>query len=563
MRELFDLIREGAHLDMRRMAVHTCASAVATVLMLAAVGSAAAEVAEKGVSLPLALLFLVALVLGVFSKRIVFRSAGTEIEAVLNRVRIDLAERIRHADLRALEGVGRAALFAALTRHTRSIAQTLTMLVFASQQAIVIAAASLYLLWLSPVAFLLSAGFLSVALYLYARQLRGVRRNQAEAEAAESQVAAGIAELFEGAKEIRMSTARGDALMADLDAASDSAQQARITAKKSWNASYVRVELLFFVLIGVSVFVVPLFTVSYHEVAIKVTTILLFLVGPIGGVVQNLYNIDEARSALNGIRDVRRRLAEAADAAPDDSVHAIPAPEREITLEDVTFSYREPQGGTGFTLGPISLTLRAGETVFITGGNGSGKSTLLLLLTGLIRPDSGRILVDGRPLAVGEYQAYRDSMAVIFYDFHLFRRLYGIGSPDPEAAAALIASLEIDDKVSVEGDAFTTVDLSAGQRKRLALAAAEMENKPILVLDEWAADQDPAFRRKFYGEFLDVFAGRHRFRIFVTHDDRWFDRADRVLQMVDGQVHDVTGEPAAGRSASGSRQPRRRNSLES
>ena len=276
---------------------------------------------------------------------------------------------------------------------------------------------------------------------------------------------------------------------------------------------------------------------------IKVTTLMLFLVGPISGVMQNLYNVNEARTALLGIRDVRRRLREAADAAPDETVRTIPKPEHEITLEDITFSYREPQGGTGFTLGPLSLTLRVGETVFITGGNGSGKSTLLLMLTGLIRPDSGRILVDGKPLAVNEYQAYRDSIAVVFYDFHLFRRLYGVGAPDSETAAALLAALEIDDKVAIEGDAFTTVDLSAGQRKRLALAAAELEDKPVLVLDEWAADQDPAFRRKFYGELLDKAAERHRFRIFVTHDDRWFDRADRVLQMVDGKVVEVTGEP--------------------
>jgi len=543
MKELIALIRREARLDLRRMAFHSCVSAGATTLMLAVIASAAAQVAENGTSLLLAFAFLALLLVYVVSTRIVLSRSSTEIEAILDRTRIDLAEQIRNADLRALNGVGRGALFAALTRHTRSISQTLSMLVFGSQQAILIAVAGLYLLWLSPVAFAVTAVFSAVALYLHTRRMKTIQASQAEAEKAEGALAAGISELLDGSKEVRMNAGRGDALMAGLARASGETDTARTAAKRHWNGSFIWVQILFYVLIGISVFVVPLFTESYHDVVIKVTTVMLFLVGPIGGLAQSLYNVNEARAALLGIGDLRQRLNEAADAAPDETAESIPRPEREITLEDVTFSYRNADGKAGFTLGPVSLTLRAGETVFITGGNGSGKSTLLLLLTGLMQPDSGRILIDGRPLEVGEYQAYRDSIAVIFYDYHLFRQFYGIGKPDPEAAAKLLADLEVDDKTSVENGAFTTVDLSAGQRKRLALAAAELENKPLLILDEWAADQDPAFRRKFYGELLDAMAERHRFRVFVTHDDRWFDRADRVLQMVEGGVHDVTGDP--------------------
>ena len=260
MRELFDLIRKEARLDLRRMAVHSCVGAVTTILMLASIGTAAAQVSKDGAGLPLALVFLTAMVLGVISKRVVLGNAGKEFEAVLHRIRSDLAEHIRNADLRALEGVGRAGLFAALTRHTRSVAQTLSMLVYASQQAIVIAAAGLYLAWMAPAAFAVAVGFLCIALFLHVRRLRAVRENQAKAEEAETEVAAGIAELFGGAKEIRMNTGRGDDLMTGLDAASAGAKQARTQSKKSWNGSFVRIELLFYVLIGVSVFVVPLFT---------------------------------------------------------------------------------------------------------------------------------------------------------------------------------------------------------------------------------------------------------------------------------------------------------------
>lgn len=531
-------------LDLRRLIAFSCLSAFAAVLMLGVVSTAAAQVAKDGVSLMLMVVFLMALLIYGVSLRVVLVNAGVEIEAVVSRFRVDLAEQLRNADSRVLGDIGRGTLFAALTRHTRTISQALSMLVFGAQHGILIVVASLYLAWLAPSAFFVMALFALVAIALHFARLRRIGESRMKAEAAETKVAAGITELLDGAKEIRMNVARADALMADLWADSAEASRARTAAKQGWNGGFVRIQLIFFTLIGFTVFAVPLFSAGYHAVVVQVTTAMLFLIGPISETVQSLSNVDEARAALVRIRDLRRRLREAADAAPDETTGSIASPRREITLDEVTFTYRDAAGRAGFTLGPVSLTLRAGETVFVTGGNGSGKSTLLILLTGLVRPESGRILVDGRPLAVNEYQAYRDSIAVVFYDFHLFQRLYGIGEPDPETAARLLADMEMDGKVAICGDAFTTVALSSGQRKRLALTAAELEDKPVLVLDEWAADQDPMFRRKFYGELLESITGRHRFRVFVTHDDRWFDRADRILQLVDGMVHDVTDDPA-------------------
>lgn len=543
MRELIEFVIAEARADPRRFVFLSCLSAIATTIVLGTVNVAAGQVEKEGVSLALAVLFLAALGIYVLSQRTVLVLAGNEIEGIVHRLRVRLEEEVRRANLRTMGEVGREPLFAALTRHTRTISQTLAMLVFGAQQAILIFFAGLYLAWLSPLAFMIAAVFTVVAAIIHVRRIRRVRARQIEAEAAEQKVSAGIGELLDGFKEIRMNARRADALMAALNMASEEARQARVAAKRSWNGNFVAVQLIFYTLIGLTVFAVPLFTDTYHDVVIKVTTTMLFLIGPIGGLAQSLFNVDEARSALRGIRELQRRLREAMESAPDEAAAELPVPKREIVFEDVTFAYRDAAGQPTFTVGPVSLTLKAGETVFISGGNGSGKSTFLLLLTGLVQPDSGQIKVDGQPLDVSHYQAYRDSISAIFTEYHLFQRLYGIGEPDPETARRLLEDVEVSDKTAIQDGAFTTVALSAGQRKRLALAAVEMEGKPMLVLDEWAADQDPLFRRKFYGGLLDDIAGRHRFRILVTHDDRWFDRADRLLHMVDGAIRDVTGEP--------------------
>ena len=177
----------------------------------------------------------------------------------------------------------------------------------------------------------------------------------------------------------------------------------------------------------------------------------------------------------------------------------------------------------------------AGETVIISGGNGSGKSTLLRLLTALYSPQAGEILLDGRLSVPGDADSYRSLFSAVFSDYHLFKRLYGIMPEALEEAPDLLHRFEVDDKTSVVGGAFTTIDLSAGQRKRLALIVAILETRPICVLDEWAADQDPIFRRKFYTELLAMLKQRGVTVIAVSHDERYFDCADRRLHMEEGK----------------------------
>ena len=187
------------------------------------------------------------------------------------------------------------------------------------------------------------------------------------------------------------------------------------------------------------------------------------------------------------------------------------------------------------------MLFRSGELVFITGGNGAGKSTLLKLLTGLYQPAQGVVRLDGELQTEANQDAYHSLFTHIFSDFHVFRRLYGIDPGGGEQVEGLLRRMELEEKTRFTDNGFETVELSSGQRKRLALIVGELEDKPIIVLDEWAADQDPRFRRKFYEELLPELKRRGKTVVAVTHDDKYYGVADRILSMREGTLVETTG----------------------
>jgi putative ATP-binding cassette transporter len=352
----------------------------------------------------------------------------------------------------------------------------------------------------------------------------------------------GLTDLLRGFKEVRMSTRRADGVLADLRSLSASARRVNSATKKQWGLEFALLQAMFYTLIGLMVFLVPIFAASYSEVVVQATLVALFIVGPIGTLAYVTPLVSQTEFALANIEAMGERLRTSSAGSPDESASGLGRVPSSIALRDATFTYTGEGGAAVFEAGPLSAEFRAGEITFVTGGNGSGKSTMLRLLTGLMPLAGGRLLADGEPVDVGQMQAYRDQMSAIFSDYHLSRRLYGIANADPARVSALVARLEMQDKVAVRDGAFTTVDLSVGQRKRLALVVALLEDKRVIVLDEWAAGQDPHFRRVFYEELLPELRAQDKIVICVTHDDRWFGLADRVLGMNEGRFTEVSAK---------------------
>ena len=202
-----------------------------------------------------------------------------------------------------------------------------------------------------------------------------------------------------------------------------------------------------------------------------------------------------------------------------------------------------------FSLGPVDLSFKPGEIVFIVGGNGSGKSTLAKLITGLYIPEAGEIVLDDKKITDDNREWYRQHFSVIFSDYYLFEKLLGMGKPAlDEQAQEYLRQLKINHKVTIENGKLSTTDLSQGQRKRLALLTAYLENRPIYLFDEWASDQDPMFRDIFYKEILVNLKKRNKTVLVISHDDHYFHLADRIIKLDYGKIEydKVNSEVAVG-----------------
>jgi putative ATP-binding cassette transporter len=300
----------------------------------------------------------------------------------------------------------------------------------------------------------------------------------------------------------------------------------------------VNSQISMYVLLGAVVFVAPTLSNSLGGSSIsKATTALLFVVGACFGLVQSIPILLNANAAASRIEELETTLR----AAGSTELKEITIPKRfeKIEMRDITFRYVDKFSDAAFKIGPIDFTLQPGELVFITGGNGSGKSTFLRVLSGLYPPNSGEITLDGVRIDDHNRDTYRALMSAIFFDYHLFQRLYGIPREQSGELQRLLAQFRLSDKTGLVDGEFRTLDLSGGQRRRLALIVSLLEKRPILLLDEWTAEQDPEFRRKFYDELLPDLMAAGATIVVITHDDRYLDeltlRARRV-RMDEGRI---------------------------
>ncbi len=453
-----------------------------------------------------------------------------EIERILDRVRVRIADKVRRVELLPLEEIGRAAVFTSLTRETAILSQAVRLMAVALRAALLVVLLLFYLASLSMTACILTVvlGALGVILYL-----PRARKAQADLEAAaqrENEFFTVLTHLLEGFKEVKLHRRRSEELFARAVATSAATAETKIDGFSHFTRLNVFSQSVFYVLIAAIVFVLPSLTHVSSDVVIKATATILFIIGPIASVVMALPTFASANVAAEGIQKLEAALDLHLEQQTPTSGEERAA-FREIRLEGVTFEFKSAEGRTEFRLGPVDLELRAGETLFLSGGNGSGKTTLLKVLTGLYPPHSGRIYLDRQPVDASNAEEYRSLFSTIFPDYHLFDRLYGLEGATPEAVAAGLRDMDLHAKTAVAEGRFTTLNLSSGQRKRMAMAVALLEDRPIYVFDEWAAEQDPEFRQHYYDVILPRLKERGKTLVVVTHDDRYY-RAGYIDQMV-------------------------------
>jgi putative ATP-binding cassette transporter len=455
-------------------------------------------------------------------------------QAAILKLRLDFARRILAAPLQILEKKG-GRLFTILIDDINLISMTVERLPIALAGAATVVGCIVYLSLLSQILTLCFLLILAGGGLFYLIPLRRIQR-QLQPLREESNRAYGLFQaLHSGLKDLLQSGRRRHAFLGrhlEPVVRRQGELQVRIRVLETifgrWGELYLLLGL------AALLFTIPLHGLVTYPVFGSFILAVLFMLGGLTSAVSFVGLLSRVDTSLEEIKTIGidlSNLDEHASSPPPTPFHA-PV----VTLQEVRFRYSDA-AGSAFVLGPINLVFDTPEIVFIVGGNGGGKSTLLKLLTGLYTPTSGAIFHDSHPLLTEEAALHRELFTVVFSDSHVFTPLLGQEETALQTDAdRLLAAMRLESRVSYLDGSFSTTDLSSGQRKRLALVVALLDDRPIYVFDEWAADQDPEFRRLFYHRFLPELKQRGRLVIAITHDETYFDRADRIIRLGEGRI---------------------------
>jgi cyclic peptide transporter len=530
-----ELVRREMHGSLPRLLVMSALGGLSTAAILAAIN---AGLQGTG-SLWAATLFLVALFLFIKTQYYVTITTTAEIEAIIHKIRLRVMDHIRRSELLSLEAIGRSRIVAAITSDTAVLTQASNMLCFSIQGAVLVFFVAIYVAFLSLAAIVTTIVIIGVAGVIFHYKNRRLAAEKQKSAEWEGRLFDRLTDFLDGFKEVRLNAARSMDLFDDASEVSRTAANIKINSQAETFKLIVTSQVSMYVLIGAVVFVAPQFSEALGGLTLtKTTTALMFIVGACFGLVQAIPILLNANAAADRIEQLEIEL-QATASALDAAGTAVPSRFDAIEMTGIQFRYVDRSSEATFKIGPIDFSLHPGELVFITGGNGSGKSTFLRVFSGLYPPDSGQIRLNGQLIGDETRDKYRSLMSAIFFDYHLFHKLYGIPDPDPGEVDRLLRQFRLDTKTSLTKGEFRTLDLSGGQRRRLALIVSLLEKRPILLLDEWTAEQDPEFRRKFYDELLPELMGAGATVVVITHDDRYLDELHlpaRRIRMDEGRI---------------------------
>ncbi len=515
----------------------------------------------------------------------------------LTILRMRLTRSILGAPLRRLEIIGAPKLLATLTGDVGAIVGALGMIpVLLMHLALVVGSLS-YMGWLSWRVLLQTLAFMGFGIFTYRMATSRAMGYFYRMRELQNDVMERARGAVEGSKELKMHKGRREAFLESTEVSVAELQRQSRAGTLAFAASSSWGQALFFVLIGLLVIVLPRFQPLDREVLVGYTLALFQLMSPIEVLMGSLPALSQAAAATEAVRDLGFSLeSESSEKRGEDLAHGSWEP---LELVGVTHSYKVPArweapirlpgamreaalggrrepplGGAreaapgarrepprearrepllrgasrgngnesgneekAFLLGPIDLTFHSGDLVFIVGGNGSGKTTLAKIILGLYVPESGEIRRGGQAVTDHNREEYRQSFSAVFSDSFIFQTLFGLDSSGLSTEARrYLEKLHLEQKVKVENGGFSTVYLSQGQRKRLALLTAYIEDRPIYFFDEWAADQDPVFKKIFYYELLPELKSRGKTIFVISHDDHYFHVADRIVKLNYGQI---------------------------
>jgi len=531
-----NLLKELLHSARWRIILAIFSSALSAVASVGLIGYINRSL-EYGVnSFSNGLLLFAGLSLLLFASGIVAQRLLVEIgHRLVYQLRLRLVARLLGTSLERIERLGSARIHNALSKDVTTVATAFKQLPISLYNSLLLVTGLAYMAWLSVPFFALTLLVIALGVGLDMLLARKIKQLMQAVRRQEDQLTEQFEATVNGRSELGLSRERRSLLYHQrLEPIARQSLEASVKADTLWAVNLNWTTLLVFLLIGTLFFLGQGLGLLSQRVVVGYVLAIMFLRTPIAMILDAIPAVIRGHIALQAIDALALEEIRRFDQPGRKS-----EPFRELRLHDVHYRYPGQVDEFAFRLGPINLTIQRGDLVFVVGGNGSGKSTLAKLLTGLYAPSSGQVWLNGTALGSEDGEWHREHFAAIFADFHLFADVLGEqGSREglDSRVEYYLKRLGLESKVRLEEGRLSTTSLSQGQRKRLALLLMMMEGREVLLLDEWAADQDPVFRHVFYHELLPELKAAGKTVIAITHDDRYFHLADHVYRLDYGHL---------------------------
>ncbi|HLA28317.1 MAG TPA: cyclic peptide export ABC transporter [Syntrophales bacterium] len=535
--EVIKFLQKGSKQTGHKILIASLIAGISNGLIIVIINNASQNYAE--LNFRYLLLFALSVLALALTRKYTLYETSAIARTALSMTNVRIADKIRRSNLAIFEHVGKPRILTTLSEDTELIFEATRRIANGAVASIMLLFSFAYMAWLSSVAFWLSIAVIVSGVVVYLFIQRTINAELRVSEEKEHEFIDSLNHLLEGFKELKVNREKSDDLFHNyMEKISMSAREVRMGTESRFISSIIFSQVFVLILIASIIFLLPQMASSSPQLIVSLVAVLIFIVGPLGFVVEAVPVISEANVAVKKLGELEAIFDKADDIGQTSSYGPLQSKTTfdSITLERASFSYISDDNDKLFSVGPVDLVVKKGEIVFFVGGNGSGKTTLLKLLAGLYYPQQGVLYLDDVPVNMTNRDYYRNFFSIIFSDFHLFDRLYGIKNVDENRINRLLNETELSGKITYSNGKFSNINLSTGQRKRLALVVALMEDRPIYVLDEVAADQDPGFRKYFYEEMLQELKNHGKTIIAVSHDDRYFHVADRVIKMDFGSI---------------------------
>lgn len=444
-----------------------------------------------------------------------------------------LIEKIMYSSFESIQKTVKGNIYATLNGDMEVISRSVNSIVTVVTNLVTLLVCIVYLSFIQFEGFLLSVVIIAFGLTLYILTGRVSQRYWEKNRDVQNIFYKLIEDMVSGFKELHMHQKKKSEFYRNIIEKCSKLREYRIKGDLKFINAFVLGEFLFILVLGASVYILPNLIDSFEgDSILNFVVVFLFIIGPVNGLLNTVPVLFQVRVSWGRVIHLEKELKTSSEHMLEKEIKLDKF--SNLTLDEVSYQY---DGEDSFRVGPLNANFRSGEVTFIVGSNGSGKSTLANILMGLFKPSEGSVKINGSEIPtykLGEY------FSAVQSDYYLFDRLYGIETTGREEEINTYLNLfKLEDKVQILDGEFTTTKLSSGQRKRLALLICLLEDSPIYLFDEWAADQDPQFRDLFYHVFLPELKRKGKCIIAITHDDRYFNLADQLLKMELGKLIDI------------------------